>query len=92
MQGSSKQVHHLEEGRTSQALLAAGPPQADPESKQPIKYSIYAYASPEVLSYFIAGGVAGAASRTVVSPLERLKIIQYVIKNYCIKNVVKLIK
>ena len=25
----------------------------------------------------IAGGVAGAVSRTVVSPLERLKIIQY---------------
>ncbi|KDQ57586.1 hypothetical protein JAAARDRAFT_35278 [Jaapia argillacea MUCL 33604] len=34
--------------------------------------------SPEVSSYFIAGGVAGAASRTVVSPLERLKIIQQV--------------
>jgi len=34
--------------------------------------------SPQVSSYFIAGGIAGAASRTVVSPLERLKIIQYV--------------
>ncbi|KAK7045556.1 hypothetical protein VNI00_007388 [Paramarasmius palmivorus] len=34
--------------------------------------------SPEVASYFIAGGCAGAASRTVVSPLERLKIIQQV--------------
>ena len=32
--------------------------------------------SPQIASYFIAGGVAGAASRTVVSPLERLKIIQ----------------
>src|ERR1700722_13097178 len=32
--------------------------------------------SPEVSSYFIAGGVAGATSRTFVSPLERLKIIQ----------------
>ncbi|EDR11962.1 uncharacterized protein LACBIDRAFT_247279 [Laccaria bicolor S238N-H82] len=30
------------------------------------------------LSSFIAGGCAGAASRTVVSPLERLKIIQQV--------------
>ncbi|TFK54357.1 mitochondrial carrier [Heliocybe sulcata] len=34
--------------------------------------------SPQVTSYFIAGGCAGAASRTVVSPLERLKIIQQV--------------
>lgn len=34
--------------------------------------------SPEVASYFVAGGCAGAASRTVVSPLERLKIIQQV--------------
>ncbi|EIM81084.1 mitochondrial carrier [Stereum hirsutum FP-91666 SS1] len=36
------------------------------------------FLSPQVSSYFIAGGVAGAASRTVVSPLERLKIIQQV--------------
>ncbi|KIM61595.1 hypothetical protein SCLCIDRAFT_16095 [Scleroderma citrinum Foug A] len=34
--------------------------------------------SPEVMTYFVAGGVAGATSRTVVSPLERLKIIQQV--------------
>ncbi|KAJ3763575.1 mitochondrial carrier domain-containing protein [Lentinula raphanica] len=34
--------------------------------------------SPEVASYFVAGGCAGAASRTIVSPLERLKIIQQV--------------
>jgi len=34
--------------------------------------------SPELLCYFVAGGVAGATSRTVVSPLERLKIIQQV--------------
>ncbi|TFK20944.1 mitochondrial carrier, partial [Coprinopsis marcescibilis] len=36
------------------------------------------FLSPQVASYFIAGGCAGAASRTVVSPLERLKIIQQV--------------
>lgn len=37
------------------------------------------FLSPQITSYFIAGGVAGATSRTVVSPLERLKIIQYVL-------------
>ncbi|KZV82129.1 mitochondrial carrier [Exidia glandulosa HHB12029] len=36
------------------------------------------WVSPQLRSYFVAGGVAGAASRTVVSPLERLKIIQQV--------------
>ena len=32
-----------------------------------------AVSSAYLVSYFIAGGAAGAASRTVVSPLERLK-------------------
>jgi len=39
---------------------------------------IPSYVSPQVLSYLVAGGVAGAASRTVVSPFERIKILQQV--------------
>jgi solute carrier family 25 phosphate transporter 23/24/25/41 len=40
------------------------------------------FLSPQTTSYFIAGGVAGAASRTVVSPLERLKIILQVAHDF----------
>lgn len=39
------------------------------------KRSRIPFLSAQTAAYFIAGGVAGAASRTVVSPLERLKII-----------------
>ncbi|TFK44207.1 mitochondrial carrier domain-containing protein [Crucibulum laeve] len=48
--------------------------QPGPTSKKPAM----TFLSPEITSYFVAGGCAGAASRTVVSPLERLKIIQQV--------------
>ena len=51
--------------------------QVDAEPEPLKKRTVFVF-SPEVSSYFIAGGVAGAASRTVVSPLERLKIIQSV--------------
>ncbi|KAI0779851.1 mitochondrial carrier [Fomes fomentarius] len=40
--------------------------------------AVVPWLSPQLSSYFIAGGIAGAASRTVVSPLERLKIIQQI--------------
>ncbi|KAG5636528.1 hypothetical protein H0H81_007725 [Sphagnurus paluster] len=46
--------------------------------EQAKKLSMSTFLTPEIISYFIAGGCAGAASRTVVSPLERLKIIQQV--------------
>ncbi|KZT71057.1 mitochondrial carrier [Daedalea quercina L-15889] len=56
---------------TSSNVEAVRPPVAEAKPKEP-------WLSPQLSSYFIAGGVAGAASRTVVSPLERLKIIQQV--------------
>ncbi|KAH8119233.1 mitochondrial carrier domain-containing protein [Phellopilus nigrolimitatus] len=54
---------------------AGASPAAGPSTDAPTRVP---FISPQVASYFIAGGVAGAASRTVVSPLERLKIIQQV--------------
>ncbi|KAG7446504.1 mitochondrial carrier [Guyanagaster necrorhizus] len=52
--------------------------QATEADIQPVKVPRLSFFTPEVSAYFIAGGCAGAASRTVVSPLERLKIIQQV--------------
>jgi solute carrier family 25 phosphate transporter 23/24/25/41 len=46
----------------------------EPMPASPTERLQYALAQP-VTAAFIAGGVAGAVSRTVVSPLERLKII-----------------
>ncbi|TBU64568.1 mitochondrial carrier [Dichomitus squalens] len=48
------------------------------QEQRPTEKPTEKWLSPQLSSYFIAGGIAGAASRTVVSPLERLKIIQQV--------------
>lgn len=45
---------------------------SDPNSAS---YQVRSWVSQAVVASFIAGGVAGAVSRTVVSPLERLKIL-----------------
>lgn len=63
-------------------VVAVSTAQSPSDSQQQIEAKnrpiLSTYLSPQISSYFIAGGVAGAASRTVVSPLERLKIIQWV--------------
>ncbi len=53
------------------------PNMADTPSKPPSAalLGVQAWASQPIVASFIAGGVAGAVSRTVVSPLERLKIL-----------------
>ena len=52
------------------------PTMADqPPLHGPTVLALRAWSSQAVVASFIAGGVAGAVSRTVVSPLERLKIL-----------------
>lgn len=46
-----------------------------PPPLSPATLAVRAWVSQAVVASFIAGGVAGAVSRTVVSPLERLKIL-----------------
>jgi hypothetical protein len=69
------------------STTSAGPPAAQPPQQAPLvaapqktqqTASFSSVLSPQISTYFIAGGVAGATSRTVVSPLERIKIIQSV--------------
>jgi solute carrier family 25 (mitochondrial phosphate transporter), member 23/24/25/41 len=46
-----------------------------PSAATSASHGFKAWVSQAVVASFIAGGVAGAVSRTVVSPLERLKIL-----------------
>lgn len=58
--------------------LANEPPEptvVEQAAQAPGVWHIRDWASQPVVASFISGGVAGAVSRTVVSPLERLKIL-----------------
>jgi hypothetical protein len=63
---------------SSQTTTSQAETEHEAEHTELMKRKVLVFFSPDISSYFIAGGMAGATSRTVVSPLERLKIIQSV--------------
>lgn len=77
--GSAKgaTVADLKPAESSTLAIDPPPPSKPQLPPQPNSFvvSTRVYLSQPVVASFIAGGVAGAVSRTVVSPLERLKIL-----------------
>lgn len=63
----------------SLANMQPAPPAQPTPTRTPIEdipyYGLRSWLSQPTIASFIAGGTAGAVSRTVVSPLERLKIL-----------------
>src|SRR5258708_5265779 len=71
--GTELPVDHRPQSQVPAQRLT--PPEPAPPSKTSASYRLRSGASQPVIASFLAGGLAGAVSRTVVSPLERLKIL-----------------
>jgi solute carrier family 25 phosphate transporter 23/24/25/41 len=73
---SSRDCSHLTYTLSQPSTLPSFPPPAPlPPPPEPLIIQVRRTVSQPVLAAFLAGGVAGAVSRTFVSPLERLKIL-----------------
>ncbi|KAL1976434.1 hypothetical protein VTN31DRAFT_2716 [Thermomyces dupontii] len=69
-----QRVRQVKEPQQASSLFPTSLPERDVDRSSLIAQTRYQLSQP-VVAAFIAGGVAGAVSRTIVSPLERLKIL-----------------
>ncbi|PWN53733.1 mitochondrial carrier [Violaceomyces palustris] len=72
-------LHRAKDGRVAVVDVGDNDPAADHDEEEAERVDVsHAISSAFLFNYFVAGGAAGATSRTVVSPLERLKIIMQI--------------